>query len=243
MEPFYFLHYKKLQYILINAITQLISDDLLTFDIQKRKREAKINIHWNTAHNITKPLSFLFNGFGGRRVISKSLQTQYHTHTIHSHTQNTKRGSHKKNKKGVSFLIFLSLSLFLSITMDLKSVTTMDETSDLDSQHSRQSSTYKMSLDSDDSASFKSTLRDLAVSNWATTVERINIREDNINTTRSKSYDFRERRDPERRTVTRRSSLLVSIYLYKHCLFFKSKWLWLCSQNQRHCCVWLIKQM
>lgn len=99
----------------------------------------------------------------------------------------------------------------------------MDETSDLDSQHSRQSSTYKMSLDSDDSASFKSTLRDLAVSNWATTVERINIREDNINTTRSKSYDFRERRDPERRTVTRRSSLLVSIYLYKHCLFFKSK--------------------
>ncbi|KAI8095493.1 hypothetical protein BDF21DRAFT_457784 [Thamnidium elegans] len=91
--------------------------------------------------------------------------------------------------------------------MDLKSVTTLDEMSDLDSQHSRQSSSYKMSLDSDDSTSFKSSLRDLAVSNWATTVERINIRED-MDKKAPKSYDFRERRDPERRSVTRRSSLL-----------------------------------
>lgn len=97
--------------------------------------------------------------------------------------------------------------------MDLKSVTTIDEMSDLDSQHSRQSSSYKMSLDSDESASFKSSLRDLAVSNWATTVERINIRED-MDKKAPRPYDFRERRDPERRSVTRRSSLLVSIYIY-----------------------------
>jgi hypothetical protein len=84
-------------------------------------------------------------------------------------------------------------------------MTTADEMSDLDSQHSRQSSTYKMSIDSDDSTSvyFKSSLRDMAVSNWATTVERNNVREE----------EPKRRRDPERRSVNRRSSLLVS------CLF------------------------
>ncbi|KAG2203601.1 hypothetical protein INT47_011695 [Mucor saturninus] len=80
-------------------------------------------------------------------------------------------------------------------------MTTADEMSDLDSQHSRQSSTYKMSIDSDDSSSYKSSLRDMAVSNWANTVERNNIREEEPRRTSS-------RRDPERRTVNRRSSLL-----------------------------------
>lgn len=74
-------------------------------------------------------------------------------------------------------------------------MTTADEMSDLDSQHSRQSSTYKMSIDSDD------LLRDMAVSNWANSVERNNVREEEPR---------RTRRDPERRSVNRRSSLLVS---------------------------------
>lgn len=105
-------------------------------------------------------------------------------------------------------------------------MTTADEMSDLDSQ----SSTCKMSIDSDDSSSYKSSLRDMAVSNWANTVERNNIREED---TRRTHLNSNSRRDPERRTVNRRSSLLVSLFFNRRVIDKVNKFFFTFSQNQK----------
>lgn len=140
--------------------------------------------------------------------------------------------------------LFFSTLIFFSFPPMDSTLTKNDTKDDMSDEESRRFSTcsspssssfYKMSVDSDDARSTSSSKSFHKPYSTTTTRDEVlfmdPISRPSNNNNNRRSYDFRER--PERRSVNRRSSLLVT-FVKPHRVFFLFSYNNNNSQNQKH---------